>query len=167
MNCEKVKDIILTDYLDGQLDIAGKAAVESHLGECPDCKEFAFIAGKASVEPFLKAKDAHLSENFIWSKVKKAIEGELQENAPVPARSLWDVIKENMSTFKPSFVMAAMAVVILAIAVPLSIKSVPQTAKAPATEESGDYIDYVADELVASLEDDNSGYDTGIEEYFL
>jgi len=58
MNCAEL-DILLAEYVDGALDAAARAAVESHLAGCPACAELArdsaaavaFIGRAADVEP--------------------------------------------------------------------------------------------------------------------
>jgi hypothetical protein len=58
MNCAEL-DILLCEYVDGTLDAAARAAVESHLAGCPACAELArdsaaavaFIERAADVEP--------------------------------------------------------------------------------------------------------------------
>ena len=46
MKCKKIQEIILTDYLDGQLDEKQRSSLGRHLAECKSCKEFSTYAVK-------------------------------------------------------------------------------------------------------------------------
>ncbi|MBM4128995.1 MAG: zf-HC2 domain-containing protein, partial [Nitrospira sp.] len=55
MNCEKIQELILTDYLDGEIDKRQEEFIKQHLATCIGCQEFLSIAQKTVVEPFLNA----------------------------------------------------------------------------------------------------------------
>ena len=38
--CDHFKDLILTDYIDGELDKKFSESLESHLLDCSDCRAF-------------------------------------------------------------------------------------------------------------------------------
>jgi predicted anti-sigma-YlaC factor YlaD len=38
--CDQIKDLILTDYIDGELGKDIAAGVEAHLLDCGDCRAF-------------------------------------------------------------------------------------------------------------------------------
>ncbi|MDD3089320.1 MAG: zf-HC2 domain-containing protein [Candidatus Omnitrophica bacterium] len=40
MKCDKVRDIIITDYMDGRLTGAAALNIENHLAECRECREY-------------------------------------------------------------------------------------------------------------------------------
>ena len=39
MNCKKIRELILTDYIDGEADEKTKMSVNAHVAECAECKE--------------------------------------------------------------------------------------------------------------------------------
>lgn len=81
MNCAEI-EILICEYVDGTLDAARKAAVESHLAECPACAELArdsaaavaFIERAAAVEPPPELITRILFE-APWSKGKAKPQG--------------------------------------------------------------------------------------------
>ncbi len=59
MKCEKVEELLLTGYMDGELPVQEKQALERHLAGCVSCREFlrqssavkGAAAGKGYVQP--------------------------------------------------------------------------------------------------------------------
>ena len=73
MNCEQVQSV-LGRFHDGELDQAERAAVEIHLGNCPNCAgELAAIAELAEV-----ARSVQLPEppKDLWGEIAHRLERE-------------------------------------------------------------------------------------------
>ena len=75
MNCKEIKDLILTDYIDGRLDTALKAELESHLCQCPACQTFAQEAKEYLKTPFQQANRQEVPAQ-LWENIKDSIEAE-------------------------------------------------------------------------------------------
>ena len=71
MNCEQLVEL-LVEYVDGDLDRASHAGVESHLAACPDCQHFVNTYA-ATIQLAERAFTAELPED-----VKLAMERELR-----------------------------------------------------------------------------------------
>lgn len=105
MNCEKVRELLLTDHVDSELDADTAALVRSHLAKCASCKAFEATVLHAAVEPF---KGAGLSAlptppAYIWKRIERAIGNERPSRAP-------------FAFPKPVFVMATVAMLVVAVA---------------------------------------------------
>ena len=61
MNCKKIQEWILTDYLDGEMSQDQKDVLEKHISSCSECKRFLFAAKETVVEPFVNSKKDYLS----------------------------------------------------------------------------------------------------------
>ncbi len=77
MKCEYVKELILTDYLDGQLEKEQKAQIEKHLTICKGCKEYELLTRTAVVEPFDNLEKQSPPE-ATWHNIRVQIEKEKQ-----------------------------------------------------------------------------------------
>ena len=76
MDCRMIRELILTDYLDGELDLGRRKVLESHLQGCRACAEFARKAQAGVVEPFKSAKQQPVAQEYLWHKIKMIIEKE-------------------------------------------------------------------------------------------
>ena len=78
MNCERAQEIILTDYLDQELDQRGLNEIERHLSGCAHCREFLTAARQATITPFSAPTKVKLPQDKIWQNIKNQIEEESQ-----------------------------------------------------------------------------------------
>jgi len=149
MDCKKMEEIILTDYIDGKLEGAVLKEAEGHIASCAGCRglvrEFKAVAASLHNAPREEPPD------LVWEKIRAAITA--SERAP--ARTFF-------TRARPAFAFAALAAAILAIFIavrPTFLKEV-----SPVREQY--------DVLSLSVSDTNgndSEYDMGTpaEEYFL
>ncbi len=76
MNCETVRELLLTDYLDNELDPAARAEIEAHLTSCNRCRHDHDIIRKVlhvpaeSLAPVLPRRD-------LWPRIEKKIQEEI------------------------------------------------------------------------------------------
>jgi len=160
MKCHECQEHILSGYLDNELNVDLKTAIDGHLSECNKCKEFAAIAQKAVVEPF-KELQRETPPEAIWDNIKEEIEGERLE-----AGVDWlGKLKELLSP-KPVFAIATIASLVLMVFVFAPGRRQGDLARTNGVKvEHFENIDYVA-----GLLDEQNGseeYGTSIEEYFL
>jgi len=102
MNCEKVRELLLTDYVDRELDADTAALVGAHLARCASCKAFEATVLHAAVEPF-KAAAPSTPPAHVWKRIERAIASE-------PKRRVF------LAFPKPVFVMATVTMLVVAIA---------------------------------------------------
>jgi len=159
MNCRDCQELILTDYLDNQMEKGEREKIEGHLSSCPGCREFAFNARKTVMEPFEHAQRPQPPES-VWHNIKEAISDERSVEDRI---SLLDKLRNFIAIPKPA--MAFVMIVVLLVAVKLTVNS--QWQRMETAKGAIEDISYVIDEI-AYLSEEN-GFDelTDIEEYFL
>ena len=113
MKCDKIQELILTDYIDGQLDSSAKQDIETHLRECSKCREFLLAAEKTTI-PFNELDKVRAPEH-IWQAIKSAIE---QKRQPFVSNVVVDFVR-NIKSFiilpKPRLaIISALVMIVLA-----------------------------------------------------
>jgi len=112
MNCKKIRELIITDYIDGQIAQGIKKEVEEHLAICSKCRQFKQTVLKEAIEPFKRAEEVR-PPDYLWYRIKDAIaaRGE-KESLSVfrRVRILWEHV---FSSPRPVFALATISAVIL------------------------------------------------------
>ncbi|MDD5258764.1 MAG: zf-HC2 domain-containing protein [bacterium] len=72
MKCDKYRDIIITDYVDGELDEQGKQEIDRHLRDCSACRAYAAAVSNLTVEPLRKAMPVE-PPAFLWTRIKSRL----------------------------------------------------------------------------------------------
>jgi anti-sigma factor RsiW len=116
MRCEKIQELILTDYMDRELAEKGVREVDAHILSCAACREFKRLADRKAAQPF-KAAPSVQAPSYIWERVKQEITvehpGMLAGAADIIRNIFWSLGRIP----KPAVAFAAAAVVIIAILV--------------------------------------------------
>lgn len=166
MKCERFRELILTDYLDDQLAAAQKKAVDAHMSVCEDCRRLAETARQLAVEPFQEAEKAVLPRDEIWHRVKDRI---LSETAAPRTGTIERFLERFRDTFAlpgPVFGVATLAAVALMAWLFAATFYRTEQYVRPSIEDINQSIAYVIEEI-SLYEENNGGYGTAIEEYFL
>ncbi len=166
MKCDKVQELILTDYLDGQANEEQRTNIEEHLAGCVHCKEYELAARETVITPFNRAEKLR-SPAATWDKIRNQIQKEeqllLQEKAN-PFANLIRGIKSVLYIPKPAFAIAAATIVLLVVTV---IKLPSEKIVKLSTDEQIECMDYLLGEFNEESSDNNSDFGTSMEEYFL
>jgi predicted anti-sigma-YlaC factor YlaD len=112
MQCERVRELLLTDYLDHQADADIKAQVEAHLHACADCRRFEAEVGQGAVAPFTDVSQPEVPQT-IWLNISKRI-----AERERPGVSIFDYLREKLALVlapRPVFAFASTMVVFLII----------------------------------------------------
>ena len=80
--CDYFKDLILTDYIDGELDKNSAGSLESHLLDCSDCRVFLKEVKDNAALPFQQALHQPVPAQ-LWDTIKQSIEHENQAASPL------------------------------------------------------------------------------------
>jgi len=79
MNCKNIKtmlndmqNILMTDYIDGELGPEQLKIAEEHLGSCSDCRQFKEDLLKNAVIPFYSIEKA-VPPAYIWQNISNGI----------------------------------------------------------------------------------------------
>ena len=115
MECKKVQDRLITEYVDKELSSDENAEVERHLTECPDCREFLGAVQRSSVVPFKEAGDMR-PDNVVWQKIQEKIEAERARSENwfgKLADALIPLLRMPQPVFRTAFVTALILVVVV------------------------------------------------------
>jgi anti-sigma factor RsiW len=158
--CEQFKDLILTDYIDGQLDKNFSESLEGHLLDCSDCRAFFKEVKNNATLPFQKVLQQPVPAG-LWSAIKQNIEQENQAAAP-----LSDFIKKlkGLIVF-PRLVPVFASVVLMFLAGSVTLNTV-QVQRAQ-DRDQGEYLVALLSSTGSSAQGDNNDLGTPIEHYFL
>jgi predicted anti-sigma-YlaC factor YlaD len=157
MKCERIQELILTDYLDEQLSADQKKHIDQHLSGCAHCRLFAQTARQTAFEPFVKAERLQPAAS-VWEGIKEQIEAS-QERTNIFA-NLWENIVSLVRVPNPAVVM----VTIVSVLVVGGLTGMKVREQASAKDDV-EYLDSLATPGALSFND--KGFDTGIEQYFL
>lgn len=158
-SCKKFRDLILTDYMDAQLDAASQAQVDRHLQKCAACKAFAAEV-KNLVLPFEKATRQQVPAH-LW----KAIEERIQQEQYSP-QNLWDLICGWIEGISFPKLVPALGSLVMLIVVGSTVFFNYQIEQAR-NQEQGAYLAYMLSPLGTSAQAENNNWGTSLEQYFL
>jgi anti-sigma factor RsiW len=160
MNCHKIQELILTDYIDGEMKEPQKRQLEEHLLHCVRCQEYAAAAQKSVVEPFLDGKNFTPPASF-WSRIEEEIRSRQLEKT----ESVFDWWRGFQFAPRPVFAAAMGIILILFVGAINHVRINNQEAR-----KGQDQIEYLAaliDTPGDIYSNDENGFGTTIEEYFL
>jgi anti-sigma factor RsiW len=158
--CEQIKDLIVTDYIDGELDKNLAGSVENHLLDCGACRAFFKEVKNSATLPFQQALPQPVPA-ALWEAVKQGIEDENQVRSPSE-----DFIQKLKGLFvfpKMVPVFASLMLMLLAGSVTLNTIQVQQAQ----AKDQGEYLFSLLSPAGASGSSDNNDSGTPIEHYFL
>ncbi len=158
--CEHFKDLILTDYLDGELDKNLAESLESHLLDCGDCRAFFKDVKNNASLPFQKVSQQPVPAE-LWSAIKQKIEN--QDQAANPLEVILDKLKGLIVFPRLVPVFASLVLMFLAGSVTLNTVHIQRAQD----KEQGEYLVSLLSTAGSSAQSDNNGLGTPIEHYFL
>ena len=164
-NCEKIRDLILTDYVDAEADEKIKEQVNFHLLACPDCRSFVKEVESDLTVPFKEAAREEVPVH-LWAAIKERIESESRPIAE-PERTESPVGRWLRALSFPRLAPALMGVALLVLVwSAITPDGVINQAK---EDDEQEYLVYLLDSMDASqdTEDVFSPNETPIETYFL
>lgn len=159
MNCKKAKDLILTDYIDGELDQRAKDEIDAHLSACRECFVFAESLKKDVAAPIRHAARQNVPED-LWRLVKSRIEEE-RHPAKEP-RPVFEFITSLFVVRRPALGLAGVVVLFLIVSsifIDFRIRQARETAR-------GEYLINIFGQSEEISENGYGGFGTVIEEYF-
>jgi len=80
MDCKKVREWLMTDYLDRALESQRSDEVERHLHGCSACREFLETVKKVAVQPF-KNTQALEPDPAVWQRIQERIQAEAERQS--------------------------------------------------------------------------------------
>ena len=79
MECKKVQDRLITDYLDKELGAGERSGIAEHLTGCVPCREFLSAVEKITVTPFKESKTLSPGGE-VWERIQERIEVERERS---------------------------------------------------------------------------------------
>jgi len=167
MDCKKVREWLLSDYLDGELDGTGRQGAEEHLKQCNACRQFQAETASAALRPFKNLPRLQPSE-AVWENLNKVLDEEEARTGMVPDILRW--LKGLAETLRGLVVRPVLGGLVLASLILLGIFVTHST---PVSKNSRAYF---GDEMLSLMglhsengtspaEDENFG--TAIEYFFM
>jgi predicted anti-sigma-YlaC factor YlaD len=76
MKCERVRELVLTDYLDGRLPAVDKEVIDNHCASCAPCREF--LQEAAGAQECLRSSGELEAPARVWENISRALDDERQ-----------------------------------------------------------------------------------------
>lgn len=177
MNCKKIRDFIITDYLDNEINERLFGKIRDHLNVCSKCKQFENDLRETTVQPFSKLEIMHPDES-VWLNIKKNVK---QEYIPQKDNLLGELINKLSLLFsikRSIYPAVGIAVIFLAITLIFFIKNPINNEKVADNRKMvnrhvSEYLNEQIEFLVeldlfkdGNLDSDNISFNTSIEKYF-
>lgn len=105
MRCEEIRSLLMTDYIDGELDPGKETLVKEHLAACSACRVFEENVRAITVAPFKEAKVAAPPER-VWREIERRI-----SKKPAP----YSISEKLRDIFEAIFVLPRMRVAVATI----------------------------------------------------
>ena len=117
MNCNKVQELLMTDYLDGELKPENEDGVKKHLETCSQCKAFEQTLRQNVVEPFKNLEEIQPPPS-VWTKIHATITEEEQKKRQGEFNWL-DWLKEKLNLIflfpRPAYTLATICVIAILV----------------------------------------------------
>ena len=158
--CDHFKDLILTDYIDGELDKNSAGSLESHLLDCSDCRVFLKEVKDNAALPFQQVLHQPIPAQ-LWDTIKQNIEHENQARSP-----LADLIAQLKGwVVAPRMVPVLASLILMFLAGSVTLKTIQiQQAR---EKDQGEYLVALLSLRDPSVPSENNDWGTPIEHYFL
>lgn len=149
MDCHKIKEILMTDYVDGELTGQMQERIKEHLASCPACKQFEESLLRNAVNP-LRGSATIRPPAWLWTRISQGIREK----------------EKKRRSWIPFFVPAA---VLAGIVAGFIWFGPGQRIDEPGRSVISDQMDFLSELEVINGNGDayKVNFGTGIEEYFL
>jgi len=115
MNCKKIQEFIITDYIDGQMGDKQKCFIDQHLTQCRACAGYLSSIKKVTITPFVKAS-IEVPDQLLWAQIKQTIEEEQQHQLEVSLKpNFWERFRLAVHVPRPTFALATVVTMIFMI----------------------------------------------------
>src|SRR5215471_3304179 len=125
MRCQQCQDMI-SDYIDGSLEMGEQLSVERHIADCERCR--AIRDDLLQIVHFSRHLPLHDPSSSVWAKIRSSIEAEGEFNSMNRRASRWwAATKRNaFGAFGPWAAVAAVGAIIVSVTM-LLVQSRPDS----------------------------------------
>ena len=115
MECKKIREKLMTDYLDNELEPQQGIEIDRHLEACADCRELLETVRESTVIPFKEAREVQ-PDPVVWQRIQQRI---LAEKEPLAGwiDQVRDFLRPLLVMPRPVFRAAFVTALILMIVV--------------------------------------------------
>ena len=163
MNCKRIRELVKTDYIDGEASAEVQKETRAHLNICNQCRQFERALQEMAIEPFKKAREIRPPE-LVWHRIKEAIEKKPSEGLFAGLRNSLDII---FGLRKPVIAGVIIAVIVVIMTVFIKLPLNNQQAMSSYLEEQIEFISCLDADEVGYFNGGQLDLGTAIEEYFL
>ena len=165
MNCRRIKELIMTDYIDNEISEEVKKQIKRHLKDCSQCRQFEQTLRQAAVEPFRKAEEVQPPDS-IWPQIKENITVQ-EKQAEGFFVGLRDRLQLIFTARRPVFAVATIMAVILIAVIFRRLPFNSQNGVSGYIGEQIEFFSYLGADETGDFDTDYIDLDTAIEKYFL
>lgn len=112
MKCAELRELFITDYLDGELEKDVQGEVARHLETCAGCRRFEEIVRHAAVEPF-RGAPRETAPASLWPRVRQAIEDRQERGARAVLACTWRSLRVPALATASAVAVALVALVLV------------------------------------------------------
>jgi len=112
MNCKRIQELIITDYMDKEASPQVEEKIKAHLKACNNCRAFEKTLQEKVSWHFQGIKEIPLPER-VWQRIKEAIEKEQPQYAPSFLERLLDFLRGKILLKRPAFAFSTAALAIM------------------------------------------------------
>lgn len=163
MRCKRIQDLILTDFLDGEIEETERKKLLLHLTECVHCQEFLDIVKDSFEKPFRSVVKLE-PEFLLWYKIRRLLEEEKMEKEKYFHRSIFAKVRERLQVIIP-------ALAITSILIGIVFTDIDYLRLSSNYKENHSKLEIINNGInFETLEDtllQSVNFETAIEEYFL
>ena len=166
MDCKKIQDLIITDYIDARMGAKPKGLIDLHLAHCHACEDFLISIKNEVVNPLNNARK-FVPDESLWAQIKQTIDQEQEQQAEVRfIPDFWERSRAVVFIPRPVFAFATVVMLIFMVGIPSQL-----AVNTPRVKIDGQgQVEYISSLIDGSVDvAGNIGADaqTPIERYFL
>ena len=140
MRCKKVQKLILSDYIDGELNERLKKKVDKHLSACTECRKLYETVRMTTTNTLKQAGNVQPPEE-VWQNIKGKIEQPEKES---PIDIFIDRVHSLLIIRKPAFaVITAVMMIILVVGIFMRVSVNRRAALNSYLEEQVSFLNYL------------------------
>ena len=165
MNCKRIKELILTDYIDNEMSDAERMRLNIHFAHCHECKELFDTVKNIAINPFAHVKKID-PPGFIWQRVKEAIIAKQQEKLDF-VDAAFEKLRSIFYIPKPALAMVTIMTLVFIVVLTTTLKLSNNKVLEISSEDQAEYSIYSIETPVTTFLNDDGGFGTLVEKYFL
>ncbi len=102
MNCERIKELIMTDYIDNELKSGLKEKIESHIKECANCRQLEQDLKRQACLPF-RNLETLIPDDTLWQKIRERVVTEQLTSEPAREPIFVNILERIKNSLFPTF----------------------------------------------------------------